>query len=78
MDTEGEILAASLLATQIEDANLGVWDTTTETGLGVRLVLTVTIAASRTTTSHLSIKRSKKKEKKEKELISMDQCVWWG
>jgi len=50
MNAEGEILNASLLATQVENANLGVGDTTVETRFGVRLILTVAVAASRTTT----------------------------
>jgi len=55
MNAEGEILNASLLATQVENANLGVGDTTVETRFGVRLILTVAVAASRTTT-HLENK----------------------
>jgi hypothetical protein len=50
VDTEGEFITSCLLTTQVENTDLGVGDTTTETGLGVRLVLTITIAASRTTT----------------------------
>lgn len=50
VDTERELVTAGSLATKIEDADLGVRDTTTETGLGVRLVLAITIAASRTAT----------------------------
>lgn len=50
MDAEGELVGGSLLATQVEDLDLGVWDSTAETRLGVRLVLAVTVATSRTTT----------------------------
>jgi hypothetical protein len=53
MDTERELVGSGLLATQVEDLDLGVRDTTAETRLGVRLVLAVTVAASRTTT-HLN------------------------
>ena len=45
MNAEGELIDAGLLAAQIEDANLGIGDTSTESTLGVRLVLTVTVAA---------------------------------
>ncbi len=44
MDAEREFIHADLLLTQVVDSDLGVGDTTTETGLGVRLVLTITVA----------------------------------
>merc|ERR1711971_57257 len=50
MDTQREFIDSSLFAAQIEDPDLGVGDTTTETRLGVRLVLTITITSCRTTT----------------------------
>lgn len=50
MDTERELVSSGLLATQVEDLDLGVRDTTAETRLRIRLVLAVTVAASRTTT----------------------------
>lgn len=37
VNAHGEVIDASLLATEVEDANLGVGDTTVEPGLGVRL-----------------------------------------
>lgn len=38
VDAEGEVIDGSLLATEIEDADLGVGDTTVEPGLGIGLV----------------------------------------
>lgn len=49
-DVGGEGEDRGLLGTQVIDADLWVWDTTAEAGLGVRLVLTVTVATSWTTT----------------------------
>ena len=46
MDTQGEVLYIGLLATQVEDPNFGIRDTSTETRLGVRLVLAVPITVS--------------------------------
>lgn len=43
MDAQREILDGRLLSAQIEDANLRVWHTTAEPGLGVRLILAVAI-----------------------------------
>ena len=37
MNAGGEVIDGSLLATKVEDADLGVGDTTVEPGLGVRL-----------------------------------------
>jgi hypothetical protein len=37
VDAEGEVVDIGLLASQIEDPDLGVRDTTVEPGLGVRL-----------------------------------------
>lgn len=62
MDTEGELVGGGLLATQVEDLDLGVRDTTAETRLGVRLVLAVTVATSRTTT-HLNKGEKRKRER---------------
>lgn len=44
VDAEREVIDGSLLATKIEDANLGVGDTTVEPGLGVGLVKKVMLA----------------------------------
>lgn len=44
VDAEREVIDGSLLATKIEDANLGVGDTTVEPGLGVGLVKSVILA----------------------------------
>jgi len=44
VDAQGELVDIGLLATEIEDANLGVGHTTVEPGLGVRLVLAVPVA----------------------------------
>ncbi len=38
VDAEGEVVHVGLLAAKIEDANLGVGDTTVEARLGVRLL----------------------------------------
>lgn len=45
MDAERELVDGRLLAAQVEDPDLGVRDTSTETALGVRLVLAVAVAA---------------------------------
>merc|ERR1740123_1129732 len=50
MDTQREFINSSLFAAQIENSDLGIGDTTTETRLGVRFVLTITITSCRTTT----------------------------
>ena len=50
MDTQRELVHTGLLTTQIVDPDLGVGDTTAETGFGVRLVLTVTITSCGTST----------------------------
>jgi len=52
VDAEREVIDGSALAAEIEDANLGVGDTTVEAGLGVGLVLAIAVAP-RWTTSHL-------------------------
>ena len=44
MDAERELVDGGLLAAQVEDPNLGVWNTSTETALGIRLVLAVAVA----------------------------------
>lgn len=44
VDAEREVIDGSLLATKIEDANLGVGDTTVEPGLGVGLVKKILLA----------------------------------
>jgi hypothetical protein len=49
VNAEGEVVDIGLLASQIEDPDLGVRDTTVEPGLGVGLVLAVAVATSRTT-----------------------------
>ena len=45
MNAEREFIDAGLLATQVENTDLGIGDTSTEATLRVRLVLTVTVAA---------------------------------
>ena len=50
MDTQREFINSSLFAAQIENSDLGIGDTTTETRLGVRFVLTITITSCGTTT----------------------------
>jgi len=52
VNAEREVVDGGTLATEIEDADLGVGHTTVEARLGVRLVLAVTVATSGTT-SHL-------------------------
>jgi len=52
VDAEGEVVDVGTLATEIEDADLGVGDTTVEARLGVRLVLAVAVATGGTA-SHL-------------------------
>lgn len=37
VDAEGEFIDVGTLATQIENANFGVWDTAVEAGLGIWL-----------------------------------------
>lgn len=44
MDAEGEVLNGGLLATQVENPDLGVGDTSTEPRFGVRLVFAIPIA----------------------------------
>jgi len=50
VDAERELVDSGLLATEVVDADLGVWDSTAEARLGVSLVLLVSVAASRTAT----------------------------
>jgi hypothetical protein len=52
VNAEGEVIDVRLLSAEIEDSNLGVRDTTVESGLGIRLVLAVSVATGGTT-SHL-------------------------
>ena len=44
VNTQREVLYAGLLTTQIEDANLGVGDTSAKARLGVRLIFAVAVA----------------------------------
>lgn len=44
MKAEGELIRKSLLTTEVEDADLGVWHTTAVPRLGVRPVLAVPVA----------------------------------
>lgn len=44
MNAQWEVIDESLLATQIEDTNLGIGNTSTEARLRIRLVFTVAIA----------------------------------
>lgn len=53
MDAQREVIDASLLATKIEDPDLGIGNSATESGLRVGFVLAVTIA-TRWTAPHLS------------------------
>jgi len=55
MAAEGEIIYGRTLATQVENTDLWVGNTTVVARFGVRLVLTVTVAAGGTTT-HLEIR----------------------
>jgi hypothetical protein len=43
MNACGELVDTGLLPTQIKDADLGVWHTTVEAGLGIWLVLAVAV-----------------------------------
>ena len=45
VDTLRELIHTRLLLTEVEDSDLGVWDTTTETGLRVGFVLAVTVTS---------------------------------
>jgi hypothetical protein len=54
MSTEGEVVNGSTFASQIENSNLRVGDTTVVSRFWVRLILAVAVAASRTTT-HLEV-----------------------
>jgi hypothetical protein len=47
VDAEREVLHAGLLPAQIEDSDLGIGDTATETRLGVRLVFTIPITGNK-------------------------------
>lgn len=44
VDAEREVVYVGLLATEVEDADLGIWYTTVEPALGVGLVLAVAVA----------------------------------
>lgn len=50
VNAERELIDGSLLAAQVEDANLGIGDTTIVPRLGIRLVLAIAIATSRAAT----------------------------
>jgi len=50
VDGAGVRVSVPLLATNIEDTDLWVWDTSAKAGLWVRLVLAVTVALIWTTT----------------------------
>jgi hypothetical protein len=43
VDAEGELIDGGLLSSQVEDSDLGIWHTSTETTLRVRLVLAVAV-----------------------------------
>lgn len=45
VSTQGELIHLSLLPAQVEDPDLGIRNTSTETRLGVRLVLAISVAA---------------------------------
>jgi hypothetical protein len=47
MNAEWEVIDVSPLSAQIENANLGVWNTTAETRFGVWFVFTVAVAKRR-------------------------------
>lgn len=44
MNAQWEVIDESSLSAQVENTDLGIWNTTTETRLRVRLVFTVAIA----------------------------------
>ena len=52
VDRQGELVNSGLLASQVEDPDLGVGDTTVKSALGIGLVLAVAIAFGRSP-SHL-------------------------
>merc|ERR1712243_340579 len=50
VDAERELINACLLAAQVEDPDLGIWDTTAKPRFGVRLVLAIPVTSGRTAT----------------------------
>lgn len=55
VDAEREVVDVGALSAQIEDADLGVGDTTVEPRLGIRLVLAVSVATSRTASHFVGV-----------------------
>jgi len=55
VDAEREVIDVGALSAKIEDADLGVGDTTVEPRLGIRLVLAVSVAASRTASHFVGV-----------------------
>lgn len=55
MNAEWEVIDESSLSAQIEDTNLGVWNTSTETRFRIRLVFTVAIAIKRNEQSSVKL-----------------------
>lgn len=47
MDAEWKVVHTSLLLAQVENSNLGVWNSPTETRFWVRLILTVPVTVRR-------------------------------
>ena len=44
MDAQGKLIDSSLFTSEVKDPDLGIWDTTIESALGIGLVLAVAIA----------------------------------
>ena len=44
MDAQRKLIDSSLLTSEVKDPDLGIWDTTIESALGIGLVLAVAIA----------------------------------
>lgn len=55
VDAEREVVDVGALSAQIEDADLGVGDTTVEPRLRIRLVLAVSVATSRTASHFVGV-----------------------
>jgi hypothetical protein len=55
VDAEREVIDVGALSAQIEDADLGVGDTTVEPRLGIRLVLAVSVATSGTASHFVGV-----------------------
>lgn len=71
MDAQWEVLDVGLLATEIEDTDLRIWDTTAEPGLGVRLVLTVAITGNENTKLRLECCAPTRVAFKQKQVVDL-------